>query len=85
MSNPTISHTSAPSNNQFSMLANKGDNDDNTVVISNQEQKTPNTDNDSIAIEYAISDSGSTGRFLVEGAPVTNSQVADHPILPERP
>ena len=54
------------------MLENKDDNDDDTVVISNKAQKAPNIDNDSIAIEYAISDSGTTGHFLVEGAPVKN-------------
>ena len=80
MSNPTIAQTSAPSNNQFALLANKDDNDDDTIVISNKAQKTPNTGNDSIATEYAISDSGATGHFLVEGAPVTNLQVADNPI-----
>ena len=79
MSTPTSAHTSAPSKNQFSMLANKDDNDDDTVVISNKAQKTPNTDNESIAIEYAISDSGATGHFIVEGASVTNLQVADNP------
>ena len=62
------------------MLANKDDNDDDTVVISNKAQKTANVDNDSLAIEYAISDSGDTGHFIVEGAPVTNLQVADNPI-----
>ena len=50
MSTPTIAHTSAPSKNRFAMLANKDDNDDDTVIISNKAQKTPNTDNDSIAI-----------------------------------
>ena len=48
--------------------------------MSNKAQKTPNTKNDSIATEYAISDSGATGHLLVEGAPVTNLQVADNPI-----
>ena len=62
------------------MLANKDNNDDNTVVVSNNAQKISNADNDSIAIEYAISDSGATGHFLVEGAPVTNLQVTDNPI-----
>ena len=80
MSNPTIAHTIVPSKNQFAMLENKYDNDDDTVVISNKSQKTPNTENDSIAIKYAISDSGATGHFLVEGVPVTNLQVADNPI-----
>ena len=80
MSTPTIEHTSAPSNNHFALLANKDDNDDDTVVISNKAQKTPNTDNDSIATEYAISDSGATGHLLVEGSPVTNLQVDDNPI-----
>ena len=80
MSTPTIAHTSAPSKNQFSLLANKDENDDDTVVISKKAEKTPNTDNDSTAIEYAISDSGATGHFLVEGAPVTNLQVADNAI-----
>ena len=65
MSTPTSAHTIAPSKNQFSMLANKDDNDDDTVVISNKTQKTSNTDNEIIAIEYAISDSGATGHFLV--------------------
>ena len=32
------------------------------------------------AVEYAISDPGATGHFLVEGAPVTNLQVARNPI-----
>ena len=80
MSTPTSAHTIAPSKNQFSMLSNKDDNDDDTVVISNKTQKTSNTDNEIIAIEYAISDSGATDHFLVEGAPVTNLQVADNPI-----
>ena len=80
VSTPTIAPTSVPSKNQFAMLANKDDNDDDTVVISNKTQKTDNVDNDSLAIEYAISDSGATGHFLVEGAPVTNLQVADNPI-----
>ena len=59
---------------------NKDENDNDTVFISNKAQKTPNTDNGSIAVEYAISDSGATGHFLVEGAPVTNLQVADNTI-----
>ena len=80
MSNPTSAHTSAPSKNQFAMLVNKNDNDDDTVVISNKAQKTPNAENCSIAIEYAISDSGAIRHFLVEGAPVTNLQVSDNPI-----
>ena len=80
MSTPTITTTSLPSKNQFSMLANKDNNDDNTVVISNRAQKTANVDNGSLAIKYAISDFGAIGHFLVEGAPVTNLQVADNPI-----
>ena len=80
MSTPTIAPTSLPSKNQFSMLVNKYDNDDDTVVISNKARKTANVDNGSLAIEYAISDSGATGHFLVEGAPVTNLQVTDNPI-----
>ena len=62
------------------MLANKDDNDDDTVVISNKSQKAANIDNDSLAVEYAISDSGATCHFLVKGAPVTKLQVADNPI-----
>ena len=65
MSTLTSAHTSAPSTNQFALLANKDDNDDDTLVISNKAQKTPNTDNESIAIDYAISDSSATGHFLV--------------------
>ena len=80
MSTLTISPTRLPGKNQFAVLANKEDNDDNTVVISKKAQKTANVDNYSLAIEYAISDSGATGQFLVEGAPVTNLQVADNPI-----
>ena len=80
MSTPTIAPTSLPSKNQFAVLANKDNNDDDTVVISNKAQKTANADNDSLANDYAISDSGATGHFLVEGAPVTNLQVADNPI-----
>ena len=80
MSTPTIAHTSAPSKKKFALLTNKDENDEDTVVISKKAQKTPNTENDSIAIEYAIPDSGATGHFLVEGAPVTNLQVADNPI-----
>ena len=80
MSTPTIAPTSLPSKNPFAMLANNDDDDDNTVVISNKSQKAANIDNDSLAVEYAISDSGATGHFLVEGAPVTNLQVADNPI-----
>ena len=66
-SNLTIAQTNTPSNNQFALLANKykNDNDDDTVVISNKAQKTHNTDNDSIATEYDISDSDATGHFLV--------------------
>ena len=60
MSTPTIAPTSLPSKNQFTMLANKEDNDDDTVIISNKAQKTANIDNVSLAIEYAISDSGAT-------------------------
>ena len=81
MSTPTISPTSLPSKNPFSMLANNDDGDDNTVVIFNKSQKPANKDNDSLAVEYVISDSGVTGRFLVKGAPVTNLQVADNPII----
>ena len=80
MYTPTIAPTSLPSKNQFSMLANNDDNDDDTVVITNKAQKTHNADNDSIEIEYAISESGATGHFLVEGVPVTNLQVEDNPI-----
>ena len=80
ISTPTIAPTSLPSINQSDMLANKDDNYDDTVVIYSKAQKTSNADKYSIAIEYAISDSGATGRFLVEGAPVTNLQVADNPI-----
>ena len=71
MSNPTIAPTSLPSKNQFSMLENKDDNDDDKVVISNKAQKTADVNNDSLSIEYAISESVATGHFLVEGAPVT--------------
>ena len=80
MSTPTIAPTSLPSKDQFAMLANKDDNDEDTVVITNKEQKTANVDNDSLAIKYAISDSGATGHFLKEGVPVTNLQMADNPI-----
>ena len=80
MSTPTIAPTSLPSKNQFAMLANKDDNDDDTVVISNKERKTANVYNDSPSIEYAISESGAIVHFLVEGAPVTILQVADNPI-----
>ena len=80
MSTPNILPTSLPSKNQFAMLANKDNNDDDTVVISNKAQKTTNVDNDSLAIEYSISESGATCHFLVEGAPVTNLQVVDKPI-----
>ena len=31
-------------------------------------------------VEYAVSDSGATGHFLVEGAPVVNKRVANKPI-----
>ena len=80
MSAPTIARTSLPNKNKFAVLANKDGNDDDTVVISNKAQKTANVDNDSPAIEYAISDSGASRHFLVEGAPVTNLQVEDNPI-----
>ena len=63
ISTPTVAHTSVPSKDPFSMLENKDDDDDDTVVISKKTQKTPNSDNDSIAIEYSISDSGATGHF----------------------
>ena len=76
----SIAQTSAPSKNRFSLLANKYDNDDDTVVISNKAQKKPNTENASITTEYSISDSGATCHFLVEGARVTNLEVADNPI-----
>ena len=72
MSTPTIAPTSLTSKNQFARLANKYDNDDDTVVISNKTRKTANVENDSLAIEYAISDSGATVHFIVEGAPVKN-------------
>ena len=62
------------------MLANNDDNDDDTVVISKKAQKTAKVDNDSLAVEYTISDSANTGHFLVEGALVTNLQVADNSI-----
>ena len=39
MSTPTIVHTSAPSKNQFFVLAKKDNNDDDTVVIFNKSQK----------------------------------------------
>ena len=81
MSTPTIAPTSLPSKNQFAILENNDNNDDNTVVISNKARKTANVDNDSLAVEYAISDSGATGHFRVEVAPVTNLQVADNPII----
>jgi hypothetical protein len=32
------------------------------------------------AVEYAISDSGATGHFLVEGAPIVNKKVATTPV-----
>jgi len=32
------------------------------------------------AVEYAISDSGATGHFLVQGAPVANLEIAEKPI-----
>ena len=63
MSTPTIEPTRLPSKNQFAMLANKDENNDGTVVISNKSQKKSNTDNGSIAIEYAISESGAIGHF----------------------
>ena len=49
-------------------------------LFPTRHKKTDNVDNDSLAIEYAISDSGATGHFLVEGALVTNLQVVDNPI-----
>ena len=64
-STPTIAQTSTPSNNQFALLANKDENDYDTVVISNKAQKKPNTDNDSIKTEYAISEFGATDHLLV--------------------
>ena len=54
MSTPTIAPTSLPSKNKFAMLANKDNNYDDTVVISNKTQKTANVDNESLAIKYAI-------------------------------
>ena len=33
------------------------------------------------AVEYAISDSGATGHFLVQGAPVANLEIAEKPIV----
>ena len=80
MSTPTIAPNILPSKNQFAMLANKDDNDDNTLVLYKKARKTANADNASLAIEYTISDSGATGHFLVEGAPVTILQVADNPV-----
>ena len=65
MSTPTCAPTSLPSKNQFAMLENKDNNNDEKVVISNKAQKKTNEDNDSWTIEYAISDSGATGHFLV--------------------
>ncbi len=37
------------------------------------------------AVQWAISDSGATGHFLVENAPVTNKQVATHLITTTLP
>ena len=62
------------------MVANNDNDNNDTVVISNKEQKAANIDKYRLAVECAISDSGATGHFLVEGAPVTNLQVADNPI-----
>ena len=50
-------------------VANIDYEDDKTVVIYNKSQKEANIDNESLAVEYAISDSGATCLFLVEGAP----------------
>ena len=72
ISTTTIVPTSLPSKNPFSVLANNDDDNDDTVIISNKSQKVANIDNDSLAVKYAISDSGTTGHFLVEGAPITN-------------
>ena len=63
MSTSTTAPTSLLSKYKFDMLANNDDIDDDTVVISNKAQKTANVDNDSLAVDYAISDSVATGHF----------------------
>ena len=37
------------------------------------------------AVEWAISDSGATGHFIVEGAPILNKQIATCPIAIKLP
>ena len=37
------------------------------------------------AVEWAISDSGATGHFIVEGAPIVNKQIAQFPIAIKLP
>ncbi len=77
MSNPTLNLTNHSTDNEI------------TVTASNLSQtKTPkdvanHTNAESIppnVITMGISDSGATGHFLQDDAPVTNKQVAIHPI-----
>ena len=58
----------------------------NSIVSQHELQELPNagtilnTTRLKHAVEYAISDSGATGHFLVEGAPVANLKVVKKPI-----
>ncbi len=58
----------------------------NSIVTQQELQELPNagtiinTTRLKHAVEYAISDSGATGYFLVQGAPVANMEIAEKPI-----
>ena len=53
---------------------------DNSLTQLPQASMALNTKRIVRAVKWAISDSGATGHFMVEGAPVINKQPAQHPI-----
>ena len=53
---------------------------DNSLTKLPQASMALNTKRIVRAVKWAISDSGATGHFMVEGAPVINKQPAQHPI-----
>ena len=63
----------------------------NTIVGNEKLGDLPNTsttfDNKKITrlVEFAISDSGATTHFLVEGSPIINTRVAEHPVTIKLP
>ena len=68
---PTFTH------NAFALLANDSEDDDDEDSNDNPIHSAPHTHT---TVEHAISDSGATGHFMVEGAPVTNIQRDLNPI-----